>query len=113
METKIVLQRHTKLGRISAGARSALIARAEFGPVVTSRVNNNITLGVVHNCQHLCIRTERTEGGGGHDASVLFLNVDFFILMLPPGGYYRENAAPRDGLLRNCCYLQDSILVTR
>ena len=39
METKIVLQRHTKLGRISAGARSALIARAEFGPVVTSRVN--------------------------------------------------------------------------
>ena len=30
METKIVLQRHTKLGRISAGAQSALIARAEF-----------------------------------------------------------------------------------
>ena len=40
-------------------------------------------LGVVHNCQHLCIRT---EGGGGHDASVLFLNVDI-LLMLPPGGY--------------------------
>ena len=59
-------------------------------------------LGVVHNCQHLCIRTERTEGGGrGHDASVLFLNVDI-VLMLPPGGYDWENAAPRDGLLRNC-----------
>ena len=43
-------------------------------------------LGFVHNCQHLCIRTERTEGGGGHDASVLFLNVDL-LLMLPPGGY--------------------------
>ena len=25
-------------------------------------------------------------GGGGHDASVLFLNVDI-LLMLPPGGY--------------------------
>ena len=24
-----------------------------------------IVLGVVHNCQHLCIRTERMEGGGG------------------------------------------------
>ena len=23
------------------------------------------TLGVVHNCQHLCIHTERTEGEGG------------------------------------------------
>ena len=42
--------------------------------------------GVVHNCQHLCIRTERTEGGGGHDVGVLFLNVDI-LLMLPPGGY--------------------------
>ena len=28
-------------------------------------------LGAVHNCQHLCIRTERMEGGGGHEASVL------------------------------------------
>ena len=44
METKIVLQRHTKLGRISAGARSALIARAEFGPVVTSRVKLGLVL---------------------------------------------------------------------
>ena len=44
------------------------------------------SLGVVHNCQHLCIRTERTEGGGGHDASVLFLIV-YILLMLPPGGY--------------------------
>ena len=43
-------------------------------------------LGVVHNCQHLWIRTERMEGGGGHDASVLFLNVDI-LLMLAPGGY--------------------------
>ena len=45
-----------------------------------------IQLGPVHNCQHLCIRTERTEEGRGHDASVLFLNVDL-LLMLPPGGY--------------------------
>ena len=45
-----------------------------------------LLLGVVHNCQHLCIRTERTEGGGGYDASVLFLNVDI-LSMLPPGGY--------------------------
>ena len=30
-----------------------------------------MTLGAVHNCQHLCIRTERTEGGGGLEASVL------------------------------------------
>ena len=51
-------------------------------------------------------------GGGGHDASVLFLNVDI-LLMLPPGGYDRENASPRDGLLRNWCYLQDAILGTR
>ena len=28
-------------------------------------------LGAVHNCQHLCIRTERTEGGGGHETSVV------------------------------------------
>ena len=44
METKIVLQRHTKLGRISACARSALIARAEFGPVVTCRVKVRTTV---------------------------------------------------------------------
>ena len=50
-------------------------------------------------------------GGGGHDASVLFLNVDL-LLMLPPGGYDCENAAPRDGLLRNWCYLQEAILGT-
>ena len=47
---------------------------------------NFVRLGVVRNCQHLCIRTEHTEGGGGHDASVLFLNVEL-LLMLPPGGY--------------------------
>ena len=49
---------------------------------VTSSDNNNLNkicvdfikqlpLGAVHNCQHLCIRTERTEEGGGHEASVL------------------------------------------
>ena len=43
-------------------------------------------LGAVHNCQHFPISTERTEGGRGHDASVLILNVDILI-MLPPGGY--------------------------
>ena len=49
METKIVLQRHTKSGRISAGARFALIARAEFGPVVTCRVKEtNDVLGNLH-----------------------------------------------------------------
>ena len=102
---------------------------------------NCLFLGVVHNCQHLCIRTcniccyngnhnnvgytgSRAQtgvpgwgstgearlikvihttvfvhsftgsstyitvrrGGRGHDASVLFLNVDL-LLMLPPGGY--------------------------
>ena len=30
-------------------------------------------LGVVHNCQHLCISTESNRGGGGSEASVLFL----------------------------------------
>ena len=47
----------------------------------------------------------RAYGGGGvtvrgHDASAVFLNVDI-LLMLPHGGYDCENAAPRDGLLRN------------
>ena len=60
-------------------------------------------LGAVHNCQHFPISTERTEGGGGHDASVLILNVDILI-MLPPGGYDWDNVTPPDGLLRNCCY---------
>ena len=34
---------------------------------VCTRINEVrlVLLGVVHNCQHLCIRTERTEGGGG------------------------------------------------
>ena len=32
------------------------------------------------------ITVRRGGGGRGHDASVLFLNVDL-LLMLPPGGY--------------------------
>ena len=44
--------------------------------------------------------------GGEHEASVLILNVDIF-LMLPPGGYDRETAATHNGLMRNCCYLQE------
>ena len=30
-------------------------------------------LGVVHNCQHVCISTESTRREGGSEASVLFL----------------------------------------
>ena len=33
-------------------------------------------LGAVHNCQHLCIRTERTEGGTR--PAYKFFNVDIF-----------------------------------
>ena len=39
-----------------------------------------LTLGVVHNCQHLPISTECTNLGGGlRPASILFLNVDLFV----------------------------------
>ena len=45
-----------------------------------------LVLGAIHNCQHLCIRTERTEGERGTRPAYTFLNVDIFEL-LPPGGY--------------------------
>ena len=78
------------------GKRSELSSGIEAEPVFS--INN---LGAVHNCQHLCIRTQRTEGGGGHEASVLIFE------MLPPGGYDRETAVPHNGLLCNCCYYKN------
>ena len=42
MGTKILLKRHTK-SEFRPCAQSALIARAEFGPVVTSRVKAGVS----------------------------------------------------------------------
>ena len=46
------------------------------------------------------------RGEGGTRPAYKFLNVDIFEL-LPPGGYDWETAAPHNGLLRDCCYLQE------
>ena len=36
-----------------------------------------LVLGAVHNCQHLCIRTERTEGRGARGQRTNFLMLIF------------------------------------
>ena len=49
------------------------ITESDGQPSSSEADGSGILLGVVHNCQHLCISTESTRGGGGSEASVLFL----------------------------------------
>ena len=51
-----------------------------LGDVCDPDADNDGRLGVVHNCQHLCISTESTRGGGGSEASVLFFKCLWNIL---------------------------------